>query len=308
MYFSIAKIIISLLIFGFIIYLIPIDKLHDFYSINVLSSMLIGSLLFSIGHIVAAYRWKYISDKHNNIFPYLWYLRTYYESVALSLILPSSIGGDMWRIGRQAYLLKKTYISIQNIILDRLSGLLIAIVLCIISFYFCYEKLTYNINNSITLILSIFTIVILLLVLVVKNIKKFRWLLRSFENNREQLNNLLKFLSNYKNILNTLFLAIIIQSITVCVLVSFLINTNINISIEEATFAVMSAILASTIPITFGGWGIREGALIIILTNFGVPTATSIKISLMFGIALLLSALPGAGAFLFLSKTNKIPK
>ncbi len=52
------------------------------------------------------------------------------------------------------------------------------------------------------------------------------------------------------------------------------------------------ATVAMVIPISVGGWGVREGVLIAVLGAMGVPNATALTFSLMFGAAIALSSLP----------------
>jgi uncharacterized membrane protein YbhN (UPF0104 family) len=54
------------------------------------------------------------------------------------------------------------------------------------------------------------------------------------------------------------------------------------------------ATVAMVIPISVGGWGVREGVLIAVLGAMGVPQATALTFSLMFGAVVALSSLPAA--------------
>jgi hypothetical protein len=48
------------------------------------------------------------------------------------------------------------------------------------------------------------------------------------------------------------------------------------------------------IPISAGGWGLREGVLIFALGELGIPAEEAIVPSLIFGLGILLVTLPGA--------------
>jgi len=49
----------------------------------------------------------------------------------------------------------------------------------------------------------------------------------------------------------------------------------------------------SMLPISFGGWGVREAALVTAFELAGVPSHTTLAISVIFGLALLVISLPG---------------
>jgi len=58
--------------------------------------------------------------------------------------------------------------------------------------------------------------------------------------------------------------------------------------------AIMPAVtLATTLPLSFGGWGVREGLLILLLGRVGVPASDALALSLLYGAASLLCGLPG---------------
>jgi glycosyltransferase 2 family protein len=58
--------------------------------------------------------------------------------------------------------------------------------------------------------------------------------------------------------------------------------------------AIMPAVtLATTLPISFGGWGVREGALVLLLGKAGVSGAEALSLSLLFGLFGMLCGLPG---------------
>jgi len=49
----------------------------------------------------------------------------------------------------------------------------------------------------------------------------------------------------------------------------------------------------SLLPISVGGWGVREGSLIAAFALVGVPPEVALAASITFGIILLASSLPG---------------
>jgi uncharacterized membrane protein YbhN (UPF0104 family) len=58
--------------------------------------------------------------------------------------------------------------------------------------------------------------------------------------------------------------------------------------------AIMPAVtLATTLPISLGGWGVREGMLVFLLGRVGVPAWEALTLSLLFGAMGLLCGVPG---------------
>jgi len=68
----------------------------------------------------------------------------------------------------------------------------------------------------------------------------------------------------------------------------------VELSVVEITALVPMILFAMLVPLTVSGWGIREGAAALILPIAGISVADSVAASVMFGLALLISVLPGA--------------
>lgn len=53
-------------------------------------------------------------------------------------------------------------------------------------------------------------------------------------------------------------------------------------------------LLLSLLPISVGGWGVREGALVAAFSLVGVPPELTLTVSIAFGLILLVASLPGS--------------
>lgn len=71
-----------------------------------------------------------------------------------------------------------------------------------------------------------------------------------------------------------------------------------SISLYAAAVASPIVFLISMIPISVAGWGVREGAFVVVFGLFGASAATSLTVSISFGVAFLLAYIPGAVLFL----------
>lgn len=80
------------------------------------------------------------------------------------------------------------------------------------------------------------------------------------------------------------------------VLVFFVVGQNLGLPVlpSQWFFIVPPALLFSMIPISAGGWGLREGVLIFALASLAIPAEEAIVPSLIFGLGILLVTLPGA--------------
>jgi uncharacterized membrane protein YbhN (UPF0104 family) len=61
----------------------------------------------------------------------------------------------------------------------------------------------------------------------------------------------------------------------------------------ESLVLVPAVILLSTVPVSIGGWGLREGLMVLALGLAGVPADAALSVSILFGLAQITAGLPG---------------
>lgn len=91
-------------------------------------------------------------------------------------------------------------------------------------------------------------------------------------------------------------ICITVISVINCALVFLAFEVYLPISQLILIFPMMFIVMS--IPISLGGWGVREGILIMALGTYSIPESTALTGSLTYGLLLLLSALPGLWFFL----------
>jgi len=63
---------------------------------------------------------------------------------------------------------------------------------------------------------------------------------------------------------------------------------------DQWFIVVPTVLLISMLPISIGGWGVREGAMVVALHGFGIPTEEALLPSILFGLCAVTATLPGA--------------
>ena len=63
---------------------------------------------------------------------------------------------------------------------------------------------------------------------------------------------------------------------------------------DQWFIVVPTVLLISMLPISVGGWGVREGAMVVALRGFGIPTEEALLLSILFGLCAVTATLPGA--------------
>jgi len=95
-----------------------------------------------------------------------------------------------------------------------------------------------------------------------------------------------------------LFLSMFASSLVASVLVIFglqilMLPFHIPLTWGQGTAILPVILLLTALPISFAGWGLREGAMIVALGIYGVPQETALALSLTYGMLQLASGLPG---------------
>jgi len=253
--------------------------------------ILISFSLLLIQVPLMSYRWSMILNKELELFTQKKLILTYWLGLFFNQILPSSIGGDFLR----GYYLNsegnKKFIYV-SVILDRFMGLYS---LSILSFFSSLFFIDLNESYFFTFIYIVFFSLCLMVVFVSLFGEKK---LFSSKTNRIfiYINYLLTeartlFLSNL--FLNLILISILLHLLSITSVFFISKGLGINIGYEIFLIIVPVVLLFVSIPISFGGWGLRENIFVITMLNFSIPGEDSLAISLLFGIMTVLISLPG---------------
>jgi uncharacterized protein (TIRG00374 family) len=75
-------------------------------------------------------------------------------------------------------------------------------------------------------------------------------------------------------------------------------SIGVEIPFLDCVALVAPVLLVAYLPISFNGWGVREGAMVVGLGLIGVPSAQAVTVSLLLGIAGAIAVLPAAPMWL----------
>jgi len=124
-----------------------------------------------------------------------------------------------------------------------------------------------------------------------------------FRNRWQWMTELLKLIHQtfFKTPLNTtllFFLSLLIHCCNIVVVYSALIAFEIPIHFVQCFIIMVPTMLAMMLPISIGGWGIRESAMLMGFSTLNCPPEPILTTSILLGLSLLAASLPGL--FLFL--------
>jgi uncharacterized membrane protein YbhN (UPF0104 family) len=71
-------------------------------------------------------------------------------------------------------------------------------------------------------------------------------------------------------------------------------SLGLTMTFDQWFIVVPTVLLISMLPISIGGWGVREGVMVVALHGLGVPSEEALLSSILFGLCVVIATLPGA--------------
>lgn len=297
-----AKIGLMLLAFWFVSRGIDGEELKEVLLSQKRTAFFEAGLLLLVQMWLGAGRWRFIfvalAGSGEHIISRFSTLKTYYISVFFNCCLPGTVGGDVVRV----WLVKSEHtplpLAISSVVIDRMIALLAlgimgGITMPIFAGYLGFSA--WILFPLFWLLVGLgFWVLINLdrVVLRIPVIKSVNWLVHLLQNIRLML-------ARPKPALFSLFYGVIshvIYCLAAYVLAESLGNP---ISLLDAVTLVPWVLLIAIIPISIGGWGLREAAMVYMLGLVGVPQVVALALSVQLGLLAIITTIPAG--FLWLT-------
>ena len=238
-------------------------------------------LLSILQYLLSAWRWHFIALNTKSKIDYHDAIKFYYISGFLNNILPTGILGDIYRTmnikvnNEKGNILK----SFQSVIFERLSGqvsLLVTFILSLAFLFFMNKKYE-----------AFFYTLTLIIILILLTKLFFKYNLKS------------KYINNFKYIFSGrlfykhffLSLIIVITYITTYIICALALELNIDI-VSFFVFAPL-VLFSMTLPVSIGGWGVRETTALAVSFLLGLSVSASVTVAIVYGLTNLICSVPG---------------
>jgi len=223
----------------------------------------------------------------------------FWENILIGLFfnqtLPSSVGGDAVRV-----LLLSNFgykLPIKTIVIDRVFGLITLCLICSIGLFLISDNIIKNhdVLTSIYLSLLLFVVLIILIMSMGKLFLKLQIFNYFFVKIgiSDFLLTMREVFLNYKISIKIFFYSIFIYIITSISALLIINSLQIHPDIFDFSIIFISVILFSTIPISIGGWGVRENLMVFMMSCIGINSDVALSTSIIFGLIMLLVGIPG---------------
>lgn len=220
-----------------------------------------------------------------------------YISIFFNSCLPGTIGGDVVR----AMLLKSEKFSLtlcaHSVIIDRMMAALGVYMMMLLSLPWI-GKILPKFPATLFLSLGVATIIIGYVILAIAPaiLEKFdyRHLLRMAAH---LINSIRQVAFAPYDVCITLLQAIAANSVfcTACYILG--VSLGAHLSLFDSLILIPPVILLTLLPISVGGWGVREVSMVGFLSLAGVPKEIALSIAVQMGILAIITSLPGAWCY-----------
>ena len=245
---------------------------------------------------VAGVRWAALAQPLGFDYPRRFFVWRFFEGMFFSLCLPSSIGGDVVKAYRIGDTTSRRLLAGCSVLADRLTGLSALGVLG--GAALAARKYELSLPVTILVAAALLAVALAVFLLAVSFLDRIVALLPEGNRGRGFLAQLLPYQQRPSLIAKAVAWSFVVQAggaIGVALLARA-------IGVEQPLslwFSVVPLVaLAMVLPISIGGFGVRENAMIFLLSEEGVPSDRAVGVALLWGFSTILIGLLGGVLFL----------
>jgi glycosyltransferase 2 family protein len=295
-YLKIIRVVISLALLGFLFLKIDPTLLFKQFSHIHTSFIILAFFVLGIQTALSTLKWKIILRAEDKFIPFFYLLKCYLIGNFISLFLPSSFGGDVYRVYALGRYNKDYLQNTSSVLFDRLTGLFALTSLAVVSFALFSKKF-------LGLPFIGFYAAGILFFWITSSQKTIAFLGSLGNKFTNPLVRVMGSFSRYRRDTKILILSLIIsflfQSNIVVLNKVYCHALNIDVDLTFLFMVIPLIYLTETLPISINGLGVREGAFVFFFTQEGQAKEKALALGLLLiSIRYLFSILVGGSLFL----------
>ena len=289
---------------------IVLEKTNLFY-------FFIAFLLSNISNVFLTAKWIKLAEPLKIKSDFIDLLKLNYISIFYSSFLPGQSSGELikgLKLAKKEGSAQKVWIPI---FIDKVTNLLMVFIIGLIAIL---SDKTFRANSPLVFIVSLLTVSLLMITIILfsdntKHLTDFLKdnlinCLRFLRLNPNSLATFsLSYLENYKkhNLLmfETLLWSALIKLPHVFAFYFLASSLNIDLTLIQCAWLFSMVSLVILVPISFSGLGVRESALIVVLSKIGIEQFNSLSLSLLIFLSGVLIAIIGGILELFADNKNQ---
>jgi len=301
-----AKVAISAALVWWLLDRIEIGPVGDRLARLSVGPILLAGLLLSAQLLLASQRWRFVMAALDAPLTYGSILRIYLVGTFFNQTLPSTLGGDAFRVWLSSRLDVALGRAVTGVLLDRLSGLFVILLVIALSLPATLSLVVDPVAHwSLVLVTGTGFMGLGALLFVPGPLSHLlgRWrptrAILALSGDARRL-----FLTPglASRIFALSFLVLLISAAAVYALGWAI---GLDLGLVNCLILTPPIVVVAFVPISVAGWGVREGAMVVAFGYVGVPAADALVVSVLFGLLLIAVGLPGGLLWLMSDRREK---
>jgi uncharacterized protein (TIRG00374 family) len=252
-------------------------------------------LLHVVIVIILGWRWQTILKSMGTVCRLVSAVDMTFMATFFNLVLPFSIGGDVYRVWLGWRIGIDLDDTVPAAVLDRLTGLLaLSLMLLLTAAFLPTSALPWQLR---CLMMALLPLIVIFLWLLVTFLPTLRSESKTFHRFRTMSERLRVACSRKGNMLTVFLQSLVAHLVSVIIVVVLAGGLQLDLKIADAFLLVPVMLLAIMMPISLGGWGVREAAAIPLLALAGIPASGAVALALLYGLTQIVSGAAGAMYF-----------
>jgi glycosyltransferase 2 family protein len=300
-----VKVAISLALLAYLFSITDLDALEDRVRTADLLDLLGAVLCFVLMLALATWRWRILLGALGAPAPLGHLTASYLIATFFNNFLPSNIGGDIVRVRDSSKLTGSTATSLAVVGIDRILGFGALYLLAAVAWLLAPPAVR-GLAGARVVLLGLAALFGFLAYIFFRP-GTARWLmsvsrLSSIDWAQEQFEVVQGAVHAYRSRLGTIWMAglasLLLQTLVVLYYLAIARSLGIPLAAGAAFLMVPLCSLLQAVPISFNGWGLREGLFTVYFAQVGLPRESALAFSLVGAGLMVLLSLSGAIAWM----------
>lgn len=267
-------------------------------------ALALGVAFFLVQFLVLGLRWWLVMAAIEAPLGFARTLQLTLMGVFFNQVLPTSFGGDAVRIWQAYRLGIGADVAAIGVFLERASGVFGVVVLTALGAWYMGPAID-NPALRLSLFAALPVAVLGVAALALLDRMPETWQHLPFLKDVARLaRDSRRVFLTPRTALPLLLLSVLSHGLAAAVIYAFAEGLGLGLPALTCIALFSAVILVTTIPISFAGWGLREGAMVALFAFAGVSADAALALSLAFGLVFLVASLPGCALWLTWRNTS----
>ncbi len=301
---TLLKIALSALAFGIVAISVDLSAAWEHAANQSVSYIAVSALVLSVQLLLGGLRWHAILVTLGANPSLRESVRLYYISAFFNSYLWGAVGGDVLRawLTYRRELSAKT--AINSVVLDRVAAVAAVAILVLVSAPIFLARAGNTLLMYVPLVLAAAGLIVIAMAANLRRLP-IAWLGTKFMRFLHSLGaSVQQVLLSPKAALPVLGFALAAQIALGVATFAMAVSLGINVSMLTCIVLMQPVALLTNLPISVGGWGVRETAVVLFFGLIGVPSSAALVLSLQLSLLAFVVVLPGGILWLFKVKEH----